>query len=72
LALFKRSETVGKLTNFGGPRVYSFKVLLELLLTVLDRQRILIPIPFGTGRKSGLLELVPNPPVTPHQVRLLN
>jgi hypothetical protein len=39
----------------------------------LDRQRILIPIPFALAEmQAGLLEPVPNPPVTRDQVRLLN
>jgi NADH dehydrogenase len=70
--LLKRSETAGKTYEFGGPQVYSFKVLLELLLTTLNRQRILIPIPFALAEmQAGLLELLPNPPLTRDQVRLL-
>jgi NADH dehydrogenase len=61
--LLKRSETVGKSYEFGGPRVYSFRALLELLLAALDRQRILFPIPFAVAEmQAGLLELLPNPP----------
>jgi uncharacterized protein YbjT (DUF2867 family) len=72
LELLKRPETVGKTYEFGGPEVYSFKALLELLLTALNRQRVLIPIPFALGEmQAGLLELLPNPPLTRDQVRLL-
>jgi NADH dehydrogenase len=72
LELLKRPETAGKTYEFGGPQVYSFKVLLELLLTALNRQRILIPIPFALAEmQAGLLELFPNPPLTRDQVRLL-
>ena len=71
LELLKRPETTGKTYEFG-PQVYSFKVLLELLLTALNRQRILIPIPFALAEmQAGLLELLPNPPLTRDQVRLL-
>src|SRR6266436_8883616 len=45
--LLQRSETAGKTYEFGGPKVYNFKVLLELLLTALNRQRLLIPIPYA-------------------------
>ena len=70
--LLKRSDTAGKTYEFGGPQVYSFKVLLELLLTALNRQRVLIPIPFALAEmQAGLLELLPNPPLTCDQVRLL-
>jgi uncharacterized protein YbjT (DUF2867 family) len=51
LELLKRSDTAGKTYEFGGPQVYSFKVLLELLLTALNRQRVLIPI--RAGRNAG-------------------
>jgi len=72
LELLKRPETAGKTYEFGGPQVYSFKVLLELLLTALNRQRILIPIPFVLAEmQAGLLELLPNPPLTRDQVKLL-
>ncbi len=70
--LLQRSDTAGKTYEFGGPQVYSFKVLLELLLTALNRQRVLIPIPFALAEmQAGLLELLPNPPLTRDQVRLL-
>ena len=47
-------------------------MLLELLLTKLNRQRILIPIPFALAEmQAGLLEWLPNPPLTRDQVRLL-
>jgi NADH dehydrogenase len=72
LELLKRSETAGKTYEFGGPQVYSFKALLELLLAALNRQRVLLPIPFAlTEMLAGLLELLPNPPLTRDQVRLL-
>jgi uncharacterized protein YbjT (DUF2867 family) len=72
LELLKRRETAGKTYEFGGPQVYSFKVLLELLLTALNRQRVLIPISFALAEmQAGSLELLPNPPLTRDQVRLL-
>jgi uncharacterized protein YbjT (DUF2867 family) len=72
LELLKRSETADKTYEFGGAQVYSFKVLLELLLMALNRRRALIPIPFALAEmQAGLLELLPNPPLTLDQVRLL-
>jgi uncharacterized protein YbjT (DUF2867 family) len=72
LELLRRSDTAGKSYEFGGPQVYSFKVLLELLLAALNRQRILLPIPFALAEiQAGLLELLPNPPLTRDQVQLL-
>jgi len=70
--LLKRPDTAGKTYEFGGLRTYSFRELLELLITILNRQRILFPIPFALAEmQAGLLELLPNPPLTRDQVRLL-
>jgi len=72
LELLKRPETTGKTYEFAGTRVYSFMVLLELLLSALNRQCVLIPIPFALAEmQAGLFELLPNPPLTRDQVRLL-
>jgi NADH dehydrogenase len=68
LELLKRSHTAGRTCEFGGPQVYSFKALLELLPTALNRKRVLIPISFALAElQAGL----PNPPLTRDQVRLL-
>jgi len=70
--LLKRPDAAGKIYEFGGPQVYSFKELLELLMTALNRQRVLLPIPFAPAEmQAGLLELLPDPPLTRDQVRLL-
>jgi hypothetical protein len=50
----------------------SFRVLLQLLLTAMNRQRVVIPTPFALAEmQAGLLELLPNPLLTRDQVRLL-
>src|SRR5215472_6268027 len=70
--LLKRPDTAGETYEFGGPQVYSFKDLLERLMTALNRQRVLLPIPFALAEaQAGLLELFPNPPLTRDQVTLL-
>jgi len=72
LQLLRRPETAGKTYEFDGPQVYRFKAILELLLTALHRQRVLISIPFAVAEmQAALLELLPNPPLTRDQVRLL-
>ena len=72
LELLERSGTAGQTYEFGGPQVYSFKELLQLLLTALNRQRVLLPIPFALAEmQAALLELLPDPPLTRDQVRLL-
>ena len=70
--LLKRPETAGKTYEFGGTQVYSFKELLKLLLDAVKRPRILLPIPFAVAEiQAGLLGLLPDPPLTRDQVRLL-
>ena len=62
----------GKTYELGGPRVYSFKELLQLLLQQIRRRRLLLPIPFAVADLQGaVLQLLPVPPLTRDQVRLL-
>ena len=70
--LLKRSDTAGQTYEFGGPQVYSFKALQKLLMSALSMQRLFIPIPFTLAEmQARFLELLPNPPLTRDQVRLL-
>jgi NADH dehydrogenase len=62
----------GKLYELGGPRIYSFRELMELLLKVIGRKRALVALPFGLARlQARLLELLPKPPLTRDQVTQL-
>lgn len=72
LAALTRADTAGKTYELGGPRVASFKELLQLMLKVTQRQRCLIGMPFGIAKlKSYILQLAPKPMLTPDQVELL-
>jgi NADH dehydrogenase len=65
-------STRGKTFELGGPQVYSFKELLELLLRVIRRRRLLVPWPFALAdMQAAVLERLPVPPLTRDQVRLL-
>lgn len=67
----------GRTYELGGPNVYTFKELMELMLKTIGRKRILLPIPFALGAVIGFageaLGVVPvfNPPITRDQIRLL-
>jgi NADH dehydrogenase len=62
----------GKSYELGGPRVYSFKQLLELMLQEIGRRRLLLPLPFwAAALEASVLELAPVPLLTRDQVRLL-
>jgi NADH dehydrogenase len=64
--------TQGKTYELGGPRVYTFKELMELLLTVLERRRLLVPLPFFVlNIDAAMLELLRLRVITRDQVRLL-
>jgi NADH dehydrogenase len=62
----------GKVYELGGPKVYSFKELMELLLSTIGRKRLLVDLPFGVARlQATFLELLPQPLLTRDQVTLL-
>jgi NADH dehydrogenase len=58
--------------ELGGPNVYTFRQLIELMLHTIRRRRLIANIPFAIGRLQGkVLGLLPNPPLTEDQVKLL-
>lgn len=62
----------GRTYQLGGPRVYTFRELLELLQRELGRRRPMISAPWGIAKlKARFFELLPNPPLTRDQVELL-
>lgn len=62
----------GKTYELGGPRVYTFKELLQLTLKETQRRRLLLPLPAGLAHlQAALLEKLPKPPLTRDQIRLL-
>jgi NADH dehydrogenase len=62
----------GRTFELGGPGVYSFRELMEIILKQTGRRRALIPLPFGLATfNAALLQLLPNPLLTTDQVRLL-
>jgi len=64
----------GTVYELGGPEELSFKQCLEIMLGVIDRERVLVPLPFGIASLIGsVASLVPfiDPPLTADQVTLL-
>jgi uncharacterized protein YbjT (DUF2867 family) len=62
----------GQAYELGGPETRSFKDLMRFVLATIERRRLLIPIPFALAKlQASLLQLMPNPPLTPDQVELL-
>ena len=61
-----------KIYELGGPENYSFKELMEILLTEIKKKRFLVPVPFGFAKfQSYFLQMMPNPLLTPDQVEML-
>ena len=62
----------GRVYELGGPQVANFRELLEEVLAVVGRKRLLAPVPWWVAKIQGsLLGLLPNPPLTSAQVELL-
>jgi len=62
----------GTVCELGGPEIYTFKQLMEYVLTTTGRHRLLLPLPFWAARfQASLLQLLPKPLLTPDQVELL-
>ncbi|MGH6932070.1 MAG: complex I NDUFA9 subunit family protein [Dongiaceae bacterium] len=78
--LVEDPATTGKTYELGGPRIYSFKELLELLLREIGRRRLLLPLPAALAELQALafeivdklsFQILLPPPLTRDQVRLL-
>lgn len=66
------SRLAGKIYELGGPRRYTMKEILDLVLQVTGRRRLLVPLPFGVAKlQAAFLQFLPTPPLTPDQVKLL-
>ena len=64
--------TAGRTYELGGPKIYTFRELIELLLGEIRRKRLLIDLPFGLAAfQARLMSVLPSPPLTPDQVELL-
>jgi NADH dehydrogenase len=62
----------GTIYELGGPEVVSFRDCMETMLEIIGRKRLLLPIPFALGKAMGsVLGVLPKPPVTRDQVRML-
>jgi len=64
--------THGRIYELGGPGVYSFKELMEFILKVIGRKRLLVPVPYALATfEAFFLQFWPKPLLTPDQVILL-
>lgn len=73
LACIERPDARAHTFELGGPSVYSFKQLLEMMAGIINRRPALVSLPSSVAMLQGLLcELLPFPPMlTRDQVKLL-
>jgi uncharacterized protein YbjT (DUF2867 family) len=58
--------------ELGGPTVYSFREVLDMIAQYTDRKRPYFPIPFFMAKLMGFfMQILPGAPITLDQVRLL-
>ena len=63
---------LGQTYELGGPDVMSFKEILQYILDVTGRKRLLVPIPFPIAMvQAAIMEWLPGQMLTRDQVRLL-
>ena len=65
-------STQGKVYELGGPRIYTYKALMNLVLEHIGKRRALVPVPFFVwDALAALLSGLANPPLTRDQVKLM-
>ena len=61
-----------KIIECVGPEVMSFKEIIERLLNLIGKKRLLVPMPYHFALLSAkIFQLLPNPLLTEDQLRLL-
>ncbi len=65
-------ESASKTYELGGPRICTYRELMELVIAETRRERRLISVPLAAARPlASLMGLMPNPPLTADQLRQL-
>ena len=72
VAILNDPATAGRTYELAGPRVYSFRELMQIVMRETGRRRLLVPLPFEIASlQAALLQLLPVPPLTVDQVKML-
>ena len=63
----------GAIYEFGGPEVLTMRQIWQIILTITERERLLVPLPFGLAKlKAAFLQFAPGDfKLTPDQVTQL-
>ncbi len=71
-ALAGGKNNAGQTYELGGPKIYTFRQMMELMMEVTTVKRFLLPWPFWAAKIDAFfLQMLPNPLLTVDQVRLL-
>jgi len=72
MAALDRTDAAGRTYELGGPKIYTFREILEFILKTTGRRRLLLSIPYAVGAiQARLFELLPKPLLTRDQLLLL-
>lgn len=70
--MLARRGSAGQTYELAGPGVYTLRELVSFALRVMDKRRLLVPVPFAVAKvQARLFEFLPSPPLTISQVDLL-
>ena len=66
------SVAKGQVYELGGPRIYTYKALVQLVLAHIQRRRLLIRFPSGVWELlAAVLAPLPNRPISRDQITLM-
>lgn len=69
--LIEDDDTRGRTFEYGGPRVYSYRELIDTLAAMLRKQRWTLPVPFAAWHAAATVaEFLPGAPLTRNQIEL--
>jgi uncharacterized protein YbjT (DUF2867 family) len=72
MAALERPDAPGQTFELAGPRAYSMRAIMELVARETRRDNWLLPLPYWVGKiQAFFLQFLPNPPLTPDQMKLL-
>jgi NADH dehydrogenase len=72
MAALRDTPASARIYELGGPRTYSFRQLMEIMLAEIDRKRRLVSISWNKAAVlAKLVSWLPNPPLTADQIEQL-
>jgi len=70
--ILEKEEINNNIFELGGPQIFTFKELMEILLKQIKKKRFLVPIPIPFAKVLGrILQVMPKSLLTADQVELM-